>query len=50
MATEDTLSQELADVLNRIMALPRPKVREQILWGFMQQAAKILGVEVKYEK
>ena len=47
MPHEDTLAQELADVLNRIARLPRPTVREAMLWRAMQQIADALGVEIE---
>ena len=47
MAQEDNIRDDLGAVLLRVSHLPRPKVREKILWDTMEWCAAVLGFELQ---
>lgn len=50
MAEEDKVEEELYRALQAVCRLPRPSIRQRILLESMLAIAKIIGVEVVWNK
>lgn len=49
MAEDNKAEDELREALNRVVRMPRPKIRDQILWNALQVLCRYFKLEIVLE-